>query len=240
MILSKSDTWMNTSNNNIQTRQKNNILTTHYLIVDKISMATSELTAITSGIAGKIKGETVYATAPFGGMNVILIGDFHQFPQHGCSDLAMYNSMPPNKTVTIGRTLYLQFETVVILHQQTRIRDQQWTEIPQRGECTTNNINKIWKLVLTDPNCDVPDFTKEPWKSATLVTPHHGVWNPWNPVSVKKHCAETSQTKYIFLAEDTWGPVREPLTLEQQVIVAGMKEKKTVMVEHWSTMAIEK
>jgi hypothetical protein len=34
--------------------------------------------------------------------------------------------------------------------------------------------------------------------------------------------------------------VREPLTLEQQVIVAGMKEKKTVMVEHWSTMAIEK
>ena len=143
MITPKSDTWMNTSNNNIQTRQKNNILTTHYLIVDKISMATSELTALTSGIAGKIKGETVYATAPFGGMNVILIGDFHQFPQPGHSDLAMYNSMPPNKTVTIGRTLYLQFETVVILHQQTRIRDQQWMEIPQRGECTKDNINKI-------------------------------------------------------------------------------------------------
>src|SRR6202050_297596 len=131
MIMSKSDTWMNTSNNNIQTRQKNNILTTHYLIVDKISMATSELTALASGIAGKIKEETVNATAPFGGMNVILIGDFHQFPPPGRSHLAMYNSTPPNKTATIGCAIYLQFETVVILCQQTRIRDQQWMEILQ-------------------------------------------------------------------------------------------------------------
>jgi len=69
MITPKSDTWMNTSNKNIQTRQKNNILSTDYLIVDEISMATSELTALASGIAGKIKGETVDATAPFGGMN---------------------------------------------------------------------------------------------------------------------------------------------------------------------------
>ena len=71
---------------------------------------TFELASLASGIAGKIKGETVDATAPFEGMNMILVGDFHQFPPPGCSalqvllDIPFYDFNLPN---TVLATLFL-------------------------------------------------------------------------------------------------------------------------------------
>lgn len=241
MIAPKSDGWMETPSKIIKQRREKNVLLSEYVIIDEVSMATSELHAMASGVASHVKKDTADPTKCFGGLNVILLGDFHQFPPPGRPDLALYNNRPPNQNATIGRAIYLQFETVVVLREQMRIRDRVWMEILQRsrvGECTAEDIKEIRKLVLTETRCDIPDFTREPWSSATLVTPRHGVRNPWNEAAIDKHCVQTGQHKYIFDAEDTIGNDREELSIAQRIAVAGLTEKKTARLPGRITLAI--
>lgn len=42
-------------------------------------------------------------------------------------------------------------------------------------------------------------------------------------MSIRKHCVKTANVLYIFDAEDTVGDRRDPLNMEQKVIVASMK-----------------
>lgn len=241
MISPKSDGWMETSNKSIKERRLANILPTDYLIIDEASMATSELVTFASGMASYIKQDSGNSARAFGGINVILFGDFHQFPPPGKQELALYNSRPPNQTATVGRAIYLQFDTVVILREQMRIKDKQWMEILNRariGECTCDDIKEIRSLVMTETTCDVPDFTYDPWKSATLVTPRHGVRNPWNEECINRHCATTGHRKYIFEAEDTVGKDRRPLTIGERVVVAGISEKKSARLPGRISIAI--
>ena len=129
-------------------------------------------------------------------MHVIKAGDFHQFPPVGNPTGALYVDRPgqDSKRAILGREIFLQFDKVVILDKQNRITDPIWSEILGRariGECSTKDLEEIEKLVLTNPECDVPDFTKPPWDQAILVTPRHSVRNLWNEHAIAKHCAKT-------------------------------------------------
>ena len=64
------------------------------------------------------------------------------------------------------------------------------------------------------------------------------VFGTYGTQLLSTNTVETGQTKYIFPADDTWGPERELLTLEQQVVVAGMKEKKTARLAGKTKVAI--
>lgn len=47
-----------------------------------------------------------------------------------------------------------------------RVTDDVWTGILSRlrvGDCTENDIDEVQKLVLTNPDCEVPDFTAALW-----------------------------------------------------------------------------
>ena len=66
----------------------------------------------------------------FGGLNVILCGDLHQFPPvaKGNQDHLFRPSQLDcdPKECLIGRAIYEQFKTVVILKEQKRVTDPVW------------------------------------------------------------------------------------------------------------------
>lgn len=154
---------------------------------------------------GSVNGSN--PTLPFGGLHMVLLGDFHQFPPVAAENHALYCERPnsDNERLSIGRQLYLQFDKVVILRQQQRSRDPGWSGMLTRlrvGECTDNDMDEFQKLVLTDPRCVVPDFSSTEWKGVILVTPRHSVRKRWNKVALTKHCADGGHQRYVIRAED--------------------------------------
>ena len=83
------------------------------------------------------------------------------------------------------------------------------------GECSSDDIEEIEKLVLTNPECDIPDFSKALWDQAILVTPRHSVRNLWNEHSIAKHCAKTKNQRFRVMAEDTWRDGSDDLSMEE-------------------------
>lgn len=138
-------------------------------------MCTLDILTLTSQVAGKVRVDngTADATVPFGGLNVVLIGDFHQFPLVGAASSALYCKPGSRNTSTVGKAIYLQFDTVVNLIKQERIKDTGWRDILQRsqeGQCTDDDIDEIRKLIVTNPAGEKTDFKTSPWNTAILVT----------------------------------------------------------------------
>ena len=73
------------------------------------------------------------ANAPFGGLNVTMCGDFHQLPPVACRKMAPLYCNGEGKLLTggdlKGRMLYEQFENVVLLTDQIRVMDVEWTNL---------------------------------------------------------------------------------------------------------------
>ena len=131
------------------------------------------------------------ATVPFGGVNVILFGDLHQFPPVKNLPGALFCKTNKKNRASVGLAIYHQFETVVTLTEQMRIRDTRWMELLGRsreGECTEEDLKILQKLVLTNPDCVVSDFSVAPWNEVILVTPRHSARTYWNKAALHKHC----------------------------------------------------
>ncbi|KAG2036330.1 hypothetical protein BDR03DRAFT_983103 [Suillus americanus] len=116
---------------------------------------------------------------PFGGVNVIIIGDFHQFPPiAGGKNVPLFwpcNPSKDNAEKLLGRKLYEEFRVVVQLKEQVLITDPDWVDLLQHvshGSCYCPSI----------------DFTVPPWNKAVLVTPHHSICQHWNAVMAQAEC----------------------------------------------------
>jgi len=68
----------------------------------------------------------------FGGLNIILCGDLHQFPPVACAKSeVLYHPVNLAKDLDdakIGRHIYEEFSVVVILREQMRITDHGWQD----------------------------------------------------------------------------------------------------------------
>jgi len=115
----------------------------HYLIINEISMVSGEMFAKLSSIISCAKaGEVLASEEPFGGLNVILVGNFHQFPTMATKPSApLYCPCNPEKDMhndLLGRKLYKQFNTIVCLKTQVRVTHPEWLELLQHvrhGNC---------------------------------------------------------------------------------------------------------
>ena len=184
--------------------------TKRYLIIDEVSMLSRTFFAKLSQIISRAieaKDDEV-----FGGLNIILVGDFHQFPPVVARRSApLYwpvNSRQDTEEDILGRKIFEQFSTVVKLNKQIRVQDAVWQNVLQHiryGNCRQEHINTIRKLIITNPDCPHTDFNASPWKDAKLVTPRHAVRNQWNSAAIKKHCKRTRRRLYVCPAEDTIG-----------------------------------
>lgn len=180
-----------------------------YLVIDEISMVPRELLAWVSRIISMAKEAAGCETGaqPFGGINVLIVGDFHQFAPVNSKPL--YHPGEPAKDRTkegaIGHELYKQFESVVILKQQHRVTDPQWTDFLQHaryGQCEPRHLTYLRSLILTSPTCSIPDFNIAPWNRAVLITSRHSVRIAWNEAATRKHCRDAGTPLFLCEAQD--------------------------------------
>lgn len=185
-----------------------------YLIIDEYSMLSKEFLAQLSrhiSIA-KLGSDSTDSASSFGGVNVILCGDLHQFPPVAASSGgALYYQSTPTRSgfsveAELGRTIYEKFDKVVLLKQQVRVSDPVWrsflTDV-RRGCVKDKDISMLESLVLTNPKCVATDFSSEKWRDCCLITPRNSVRTRWNDEAVKQHCRRTGEQLFICPAFDT-------------------------------------
>ncbi|VDC07039.1 unnamed protein product [Peniophora sp. CBMAI 1063] len=216
-----------TTTNSKQTAYWRSIL---YLVIDEMSMLSREMFELVSArvSAAKVSGNPAAADAPFGGVNVIIVGDNFQFPPVGRPKSALYHPATGSNLsdgAAIGRRLYEQFETVVILNQQVRVRDGRWLEFLHRlreGAVSRGDIDMLRDLLITKPErlneMDTPE-----WRDAVLVTPRHAVRVQWNSAAVEQHSRTTGHRIYEIPASDRIG--RRELTMRERLAVALRKDE---------------
>jgi len=196
----------------------------------------------TSSIVGYFRAADT-PLIPFAGANVIFTGDFHQFPPVANHMGALYCDRPEKDSpqALLGREICLQFDTIVILREQVRVRDPVWMEILRRlreGSCTDEDISEVQKLVLTNNDCEVPDFSTKPWTGAILIMPRHTVRERWNEAALAKHCGSSGNRKYIVHAEDRMSKTEEEVPLCACVKIAGRDDRGAGNLEEIVEIAV--
>jgi hypothetical protein len=228
--------WVSKGSKDIKQRRIKNIANKCMALADEMSMLTksnlTNMSEVGQVVRSEVSGVGGNSTLPFGGMHIVLLGDFHQFPPVAAPSQALYCDRPSThkERSALGRQLFLQFNTVVILREQKRSHDEGWNDILNRlrvGECTEEDIDELRKLVLTDPRCEVPDFTSEGWRDVILVTPRHAVRKEWNRVSLLKHSMENGRRRYRIRAYDWESMSKQPARLDFRVAIAGLSDKKS-------------
>ena len=197
--------------------------TKRYLIIDEISMLSRSFFAKLCRIISTAmeRNEDII----FGGLNVVIVGDFHQFPpvvaRKSAPLYCLADPLYDSEDDVLGREIYEQFTTVVQLKQQIRVKDEIWQDVLQHvrhGNCSQYHIDIIKKLIITDPQAPPTDYSSQPWKDARLVTPRHAVRMQWNSAAVKKHCKETHHRLYLCPAEDMVDG--RPVTNDEKIAIA--------------------
>jgi hypothetical protein len=165
----------------------------------------------------------------FGGINVVLCGDFHHFPPvAGGPQEALYAASQPGvdtQEQLVGREIYEEFSTVVILKEQMRIIDSGCKKMLSRlqyGRVQKDDIDLLHKLVISNKECPPVNFEDEEWRKASLVTPRHGVRRAWNDAAI----AKTGHCMFIYRAEDSIKG--RPLTLPEQYGLALRSSQRTI------------
>jgi len=152
-----------------------------YLIIDEFSMLSQSFLAtlsrnITIGVEDSPHTRDGHS---FGGLNVILCGDLHQFPPVACAKSeALYHPVHLAKDsddAKIGRCIYEEFSTVVTLREQMRVMDHGWRDFLVRlryGRVQRGDLTMLRSLLLQHSPVD---FSSPSWADASLITPRHGV-----------------------------------------------------------------
>jgi hypothetical protein len=167
------------------------------LIIDEDSMISKAFLAKMSRNIRLGRNRCLNNDRPFGGLNVLMCGDFHQFPPVASSKYAPLYMPWHGKDSTLGsnaiegRRIYEQFDHCVLLTQQMRVKDSIWHSFLQRLRCgivTSNDIDLLRSLILKPGefnNCN------REWRYAKLVTPRHVVRKAWNKRVLEQHVRDT-------------------------------------------------
>ena len=155
-----------------------------YLIIDEMSMLAKRFLAIllcNISTAKMVEGQPS-KNESFSGINVILCDNFHQFPPVATSPTeALYFPSNPHKDSAksqLGRAIYEEFNTVIILKEQMCVTDPVWHDFLEHlrySRVKEEHIVMLQMLVITNPNSPLTNFKSSPWISTSLVTPQHAV-----------------------------------------------------------------
>ena len=202
-----------------------------YLMIDEFLMVAKRFLAnFSRNVAiAKAGHDARMIDKSFGGVNVILSGDIHQFPPVATSKAdSLYMPIPTaldSTTSQIGRQIYEEFNTVVILREQKRIKDKTWHEFLQAlrfGHIREDHLEMLRSLLIQRNPQD--DYSSAPWNDAILITPRHGVRTQWNDASLRRHCSSKKRQLFICPAQDRiWNQV---LSSAEQVAVKLKSQQK--------------
>ncbi|KAF5318887.1 hypothetical protein D9611_014722 [Ephemerocybe angulata] len=187
-----------------------------YIFIDEISMiACHELYNISSRLAN-IRG---VHDVPFGGLNLILAGDFAQLPP--TSGKPLYYQLSSSRDgqpstilaqqTAIGKVIWHQFNTVVILRQNMRQTDAKDTKLRtalenmRYGACTVDDVHFLNSRVSrrgTDTDLSLPKF-----RNISIITSWNTYKDRYNELGTSRFAKETGATMHEFYSQDTLGSV---------------------------------
>jgi hypothetical protein len=187
-----------------------------YIFFDEVSMlACHELYTISSQLA---KALNEYST-PFGGMNMIFAGDFAQLAPVGGKSLYS-NAVTTQLTAglslrdqeaAIGKALWHQITTVVILRQNMRQRMQTTEDSKLRsaltnmryGKCTPDDI-KFLKTLIAGPRLEQPKPAAKEFRNIAIICGRHTQKDQINMLGCERFARETGQQLTNFYSIDYW------------------------------------
>ena len=148
-----------------------------YLIIDEISTVGLRLLARLNELL--TLGKRAPPEVPFGGINIILLGDYIQYmpvldkPLYANLDIDSSTRLPTETDVQyrVGRSLVLQINTVTKLTQQMRTEDQKYLTLLNHlrlGETTRTDFNYLCTQII-GPGQPVQSLKEKPWCDAPIL-----------------------------------------------------------------------
>ncbi|EAU82018.2 ATP-dependent DNA helicase PIF1 [Coprinopsis cinerea okayama7 len=229
----EGERWIVKTNPAQEEERNQRVGTKSYLIVDEVSMMTKAQLQALNRVATYARGKMDNGdhTQPFGGMNVILCGDFHQFPPVSNTSGALYCDRPSTdkEEAKLGRQLFKMFTTVVILHRQNRSGDQRWNELLSRlreGLCSDEDIDVLRGLLVDSEPYEQRVWHQHEWSEPVLVTPRNPVREAWNAEALNRHARDTNRIVFIAPSDDYDPATGMQATPAVQLAIASHKPTK--------------
>lgn len=190
-----------------------------YIFLDEVSMLSCrELYKISEKLA-KITNES---TKPFGGLNMIFAGDFAQLKPVNGRTLYSYrvgtfadSGMDVgDQQDAIGKTLWHQVDTVVILRQNMRqktqtARDAQFRtalENMRYKSCTKDDI-KFLKTLVAGRGESHPKLAHGRFRHVSVITARNAHKDYINEMGTSRFAADYDQELTTFYAIDKWSDI---------------------------------
>jgi hypothetical protein len=161
-------------------------------------------------------------TVPFGGMNVIFAGDFAQLPPvnggeacslySGCIGTQVYSGMTHyGQECAIGKAIWHQITTVVILRENMRQRNQSLEDVKFRTAlenmrykaCTPDDINFL-RTCVTGPGKDRPKLPDKNFRNVSIITAWNSQKDRINELGSARFAKESDQQLVDFYSIDKW------------------------------------
>ena len=165
------------------------------------------------------------SSVPFGRLNVIFSGDFLQFSP--VCDMALYSDLLSSPSENddddskrryvkkalserqvqcrVGRALWLQINTVVLLNKQMRTEDVDFNALQHRvrfGNGTAEDHNKLRKRIV-HPSNEVKSLNQPEWKTAIMLVCRNELRTRLNNMSVICMAKESHEQLVVCVARDT-------------------------------------
>ena len=199
-----------------------------YIFLDEVSMLSCHDMYRISVRLAKILN---VADLPFGGMNMLFAGDFAQLPPAiGQEHTALYSRTVGSKSTNlrdqeaaVGKALWQQVTTVVILCQNMRQRHQSKEDTSLREAltnmrykaCTPEDIAFLHSRV-SSAIPGRPAITQDNFRSVSIITALNVHKDEINRLGSLRYAKETSQDLCDFFSEDTISSSAESKPVKQR------------------------
>ncbi|KAJ3009702.1 hypothetical protein NUW54_g2705 [Trametes sanguinea] len=180
-----------------------------YLLIDEVSMVGCKLLAQISEALCDAKGKT----DPFGGVSIIVAGDFAQLPPVGETRLyAWVNTRSQARAgrgagqqVIAGKLLWLSFTKVVMLHEIMRQRGPENTAFVDLlarlrvGQCTAEDYELLRTRVLTENE----ELLNDPqWADVPIIVYDNATKDALNVKATQAFAQRTGREMHWYYAID--------------------------------------
>ncbi|CAF4178953.1 unnamed protein product, partial [Adineta steineri] len=191
-----------------------------YIFIDEISMVGLRLFARFHELLTIAKSSD--PSVPFGGINIVLFGDFIQYSP--VLDKALFTDVfvEVESSLTssvsekqqpfsehqiqcqVGRALFLQFDVVVKLTIQMRVEDKDYSDALDRmrlGECKLQDYDLFRSLVVGRQD-GVHSLSNGSWSNAPILVYRNEIRTELNNRAVINKCRELNYPLVVCLAQD--------------------------------------
>ncbi len=208
-----NESQRNTMSKKSMAEVKDRLAGVNYVFLDEVSMLScADLYKISSRLAVILNKSDV----PFGGMNMIFAGDFAQLPPaiggeaaslYGPCD-GMHASSPRSQEMAMGKAIWHQITTVVILRENMRQRTQTLADEKLRTAlenmrykaATKADIAFLQSKVAGKPTA--AKITDKEFRNVSIITGLNVHKDEYNRIGAIRFAEETGQELTMFYSDD--------------------------------------